>query len=133
VFRAAEGTFRVDYPIVVEQLAEPRREGFGLSQKGQIPVKAELASGESFPKGLNKLAAKNSAEHFDWQKEGIPGFDPASVIGRQSACWNYTMHVWMVFQFLVPGMEHAEEADFRTEMFGVASDFQERFRTGSEQ
>jgi hypothetical protein len=30
-------------------------------------------------------------------------------------------------------MEHAEETDLSAEMFGVASDFQQRFRTGSEQ
>jgi len=82
MFRTAEGTFRVDHPIVVEELAEPRGEGFGVSQKGQIPVKAELASGEPLAESLDKLAAKNSAEHFDWQKEGITGFDPAGVIGR---------------------------------------------------
>ena len=133
MFRTAEGTFRVDYPIVTEQLAEPRGEGFGLSQKCQIAMKAELAIGERLPESRYELAAKNTAEHFDWKKERIAGFDPARVIGRQSACRNHTMHVWMVFQFLIPGMEHAEEAYFRAEMFRVASDFQERFRTASEQ
>ena len=102
-------------------------------------MKAELAIGERLPESLYELAAKNPAEHFDWKKEGITGFDPASVIGRQSACRDHTMYakrafrVRMVFQFLVPGMEHAEETYFRAEMLGVTSDFQERFRTGSEQ
>jgi hypothetical protein len=30
-------------------------------------------------------------------------------------------------------MQHAEKADFCTEMFGIASDFQEGFRTGAKQ
>ena len=37
------------------------------------------------------------------------------------------------FQFLVPGVEHAEEADLCAEMLGVASDFQECFGAGLEQ
>ena len=44
-------------------------------------MKAEVAGGERLPEAFYKLATKNSAEHFDWQKEGIPGFDPASMIG----------------------------------------------------
>ena len=43
------------------------------------------------------------------------------------------MHVGMVFQFLVPGVEHAEKTDFRAKVFGVSSDFQKGLRTGSEQ
>ncbi len=43
------------------------------------------------------------------------------------------MDVRVVFQLLIPGMQHAEEAGFRTEMLGVARDFQKGFGAGSEQ
>ena len=36
-------------------------------------------------------------------------------------------------EFLIPGVQHAEEADLRAEMFGIASDFQKGFRTGAKQ
>ena len=39
----------------------------------------------------------------------------------------------MMFQLLVPGMEHAEEADVGTEMFRIPGDFAQRFSTGPEQ
>src|SRR5437016_14087018 len=88
MFRAAEGTFRVDHPILAEQWAEPRREGLGLSKGYQVSVKAELALSESVPESGHELAAKNPAEDFDWKKEGVTRFDqgvtrfdPASVIG----------------------------------------------------
>src|SRR5712692_1113295 len=36
-------------------------------------------------------------------------------------------------EFLTPGVQDAEEADFCTEMLGIARDFQEAFRTGAKQ
>jgi hypothetical protein len=39
----------------------------------------------------------------------------------------------MKLEFLVPGVEHTEEADLGAEMSGVASDLQERFCTGTKQ
>ncbi len=41
--------------------------------------------------------------------------------------------MWMMFHFLVPCVEHAEEADLRAQMFGVACDFEQRFRTEPKQ
>jgi len=38
----------------------------------------------------------------------------------------------VMFQLLIPGVQDAR-ANFRAEMFGVASDFQERFGAGAEQ
>jgi hypothetical protein len=43
------------------------------------------------------------------------------------------MDVRVMFQFLIPGVQHAEEADFRAEMFGIARDFQKCLGAGSEQ
>ena len=36
-------------------------------------------------------------------------------------------------KFLIPGVQHAEEADFRAEMSGIAGDFQKGFGTGAKQ
>jgi hypothetical protein len=43
------------------------------------------------------------------------------------------MGVRVMFEFLIPGVEHAKEADLGAEMFGVASDFEEGFGTGLQQ
>lgn len=43
------------------------------------------------------------------------------------------MDVRMMLQLLIPGMENAEEADVGPEMFGIASDFDQRFSAGAEQ
>jgi hypothetical protein len=37
------------------------------------------------------------------------------------------------FEFLTPAVQHAEEADFRAEMLGIACDFQKGFRAGAKQ
>src|SRR3989442_1356825 len=38
-----------------------------------------------------------------------------------------------MFEFLIPGVEHTEEADLGAEMFGIASDFEEGCGTGLQQ
>jgi hypothetical protein len=55
------------------------------------------------------------------------------VIERQSAGGHDTMHVRVMFELLIPGVEHAKEADLSAEMPGVASDFEEGFGTGLQQ
>ena len=39
----------------------------------------------------------------------------------------------VLFEFLIPGVEHTEEADLGAEMFGIASDFEESCGTGLQQ
>ena len=55
------------------------------------------------------------------------------VIERQSAGGHDTMHVRVMFELLIPGVEHAKEADLGAEMLGIASDFEESFGTGLQQ
>src|SRR6267143_6312532 len=43
------------------------------------------------------------------------------------------MDMGMEPEFLTPSMQHGEEADFRAEVPGIASDFEKGFRTGAEQ
>jgi hypothetical protein len=43
------------------------------------------------------------------------------------------MPVGVVFEVLIPGMEHTEEADLRPEMFRIASDLEEGCGTGLQQ
>ena len=38
-----------------------------------------------------------------------------------------------MFEFLIPGVEHTEEADLGAEMFRIASDFEEGCSTGLQQ
>ena len=85
MLRAAEWTFRVDHPVVAEQLAEPGGEGLGLGEESQISMKAKLAIGKRISESGHELATKNPAQHFDWKEEGVTEFYPARVIGRQPA------------------------------------------------
>ena len=81
----------------------------------------------------HKLAAKDATEYLDGEKEGVTSFDPAGVIGRESAGRNHAMDMRVKPEFLIPGMQYAEEADLDTEMRGIASNFQECFRTTAKQ
>jgi len=43
------------------------------------------------------------------------------------------MHMWVKFEFLTPGVQHAAEANFCAKMLGIAGDFEKRFGAGAEQ
>src|SRR5260370_8017697 len=52
---------------------------------------------------------------------------------RQPAGGNNAMDMGLEPELLIPGMQHGEEADFRTEVPRIASDFEKCFCTGAEQ
>ena len=96
-------------------------------------MKTELAVLESAFECRDELAAKDAAEHLDGKKEGIAGLDPTRAIGGESTGGHHAMHMRVKFEFLTPGVQHAEEADLCAEMFGIAGNFEQCFRTGAEQ
>src|SRR2546425_12591664 len=96
-------------------------------------MEAKRALAEAALEGGDELAAKNAAEHLDGKEEDIAWLDPAGAIKRQSAGGHHTMDMGMMLKLLIPGVEHAEEADLGAEMFGIASDCEEGRGTGLQQ
>ena len=133
VLGATEGRFAVDHPVVTEEGAEESSESLRFRQKLEIPVEAELAVVEGPFESGDKLAAENTTQHLSGEEEAIAGVDPALVIGGEAAGRDHAMDMGMMLQFLIPTMEHAEEADFSAEMAGIARHFEQRFSTGLEQ
>src|ERR1700680_1670243 len=74
-------------------------------------MEAQLALTEVVLEGGDKLATKDATEHLDRKEEGVAWLDPTGAIERQSAGGHHTMHVGMMFELLIPGVEHAKEAD----------------------
>src|ERR1700720_735283 len=105
----------------------------GTQEVRQVSMKGELAVMKGMLERFLELAAKDAAEHLDGKKEVVAWFDPAGVIGRQATSRDHAMYMRVKFEFLTPRMQHAEEADLRTEMLGIARDFQKGFRTGAKQ
>src|SRR5580658_2308650 len=89
-------------------------------------VKGGLESGD-------KLAAEDTTEHFDGKEEGSARGDPAGVVWSETAGGQHAVDMGMMLQSLVPGMEHAEEADLGSKMPGIASDLQQSCSTGVKQ
>ena len=55
------------------------------------------------------------------------------AIARQPTGQHHAMYMRVKFEFLTPGVQHAEEANFCAKMFGIAGNFEECFCSGSEQ
>jgi len=69
----------------------------------------------------------------DRKKERVAWLDPTRAIGRKSTSRHHAMHMWVKFEFLTPGVQHAAEANFCAKMLGIAGDFEKRFGAGAEQ
>src|SRR6266852_6614479 len=133
MFWAAERSFCVDHPVLSEHWSQPRGERLWLSQGRQVSMESQLAVAKGALESGNKLAAKDATEHLDGKKEGIASFDPMRVIGGESTGRNHAMDMRVKPQLLIPGVQHAEEADLGTEVSRIASDFEKGFRTGAKQ
>src|ERR1700728_3311657 len=96
-------------------------------------MELELTSMESVAKSGDELAAEDSAEHADGQKEGMPGGDPACVIRCEAAGGNYAVEMRMKLEALTPTVKHAEETDLGTEMPGIARDLKQRLGAGAKE
>ena len=92
-----------------------------------------MAVGEGPFESVDKLAAENNSQNLSGEEEAIARVDPALVIGGEAAGRDHTMDMGMMLQFLIPTMEHAEEADFGAQVAGITRDFEQGFSTGLEQ
>ena len=81
----------------------------------------------------DEFTAKDAAQYFHRQEEGIARLDPALLIGRQTARGDYAVDMRMHLKILSPGVQDAEEADLGAEMFGIGGDFEQSRGAGAEQ
>jgi hypothetical protein len=133
ILGATEGWFAVDHPVLSKQWSEPGSEDPRLNEQGQIPGKVQLAMLKGGLEASDELATKHAPQHWAGKKEARAGWNPAGVVGREPASGDDTVNVRMKLQLLIPGMQHAEEADLGCETSGMAGDFEKGFCAGTEQ
>ena len=133
VFGAAERRLGVDDPVVAEQRTEPGGKSLRRGQRCKLAMKLERAFAKSPVERRHELTAKDSAEDFLREEEAVVRGDPAGVIGSEAASGYDAVDMGMMLQSLVPGVEHAEEADLGAEVTRVAGDLEQGFATGAKQ
>src|SRR5579859_527960 len=104
-----------------------------MGERCEFSGQVQLTALEGRLQGGDELAAKHAPQHRNGKEEARVGSNPATVITGESAGGNDTVDMGMQLEFLVPGMEHAEEADFGSEMGGIARNLQQRFCAGAKQ
>jgi hypothetical protein len=124
VLGATERWFGVDDPIFSKQRPEPRGEDLRMSKRSQIAGKVQLPSLKGRVEPSDELPAKYAPEHMDGEKEARARPNPACAIEGEPTRWDDAVDMGMKLEFLVPGMEHAEEADLGAEMSGVTRHFE---------
>src|SRR5262249_58830303 len=79
------------------------------------------------------LAGKDVTQSRLGQEVVGPRVDPAGVIEREAAGGNDDMEMRMEPEFLIPGVQHAEETNLCTEVSRIASHFEKCFRADTKQ
>jgi hypothetical protein len=123
IFGSAEGWFGIDDPIFAEERTQPGSEELGMGERCKFSGQVQLTAFEGRLQAGDELTTKHAPENSDGKEEAWVGWNPVGVIAGESAGGNDTVDVGMKLEFLVPGMEHAEEADLGSEMGGMAGDF----------
>jgi hypothetical protein len=95
-----------------------------MGERREFSRQVQLAALEGGFKSGDELAPKHTAQYSDGQEEAWMRSNPAGVITGESAGGNDTVDMGMKLEFLIPGVEHAEEADVGSEMGAVASYFE---------
>ena len=133
VLRTAERAFRVNHPWGAEQRTKPGRERLGIVQCGECSVEAEFVLRMQLFESIHELAPEDFTQNAHRQEEFLLRVDPLRVVRSQTAGGNNTMNMRMVLEFLVPGVEDAEESDLRAETPRIAGDLKQRLGAGPKQ
>src|ERR1019366_8898909 len=88
---------------------------------------------EQFTELLAELFAEPMAKSLDGQEEPARRVYPSGTIAGQTSGGNDVVYVGMNLEVLSPGMEHAEESDVGSQVLWIASEFQQRSGTGTEE
>ena len=107
-----EGRLGIDHPVALVEGAHEWRRAVDAALSERLLEQSEI------------LAAEDTAENLDGQKEGIPGMNPARVVFVETAGGNDAVEVRVQAQVLSPGVQDAEEADLGSEMLGICCDFE---------
>ena len=124
VLGSAEGWFGVDDPIFAEERTQPSREELGMGERCEFSGQVQLTALEGRLEAGDELATEDAPQYSDGKEEAWVGSNPAAVIPGESASGNDTVDMGMKLDFLIPGVEHAEEADLGAEMGAIASHFE---------
>src|SRR5271163_2507656 len=98
-----------------------------------MSVELECAGMKGGLESGDKLATEDTTEHFDGKEEGSARGDPAGVVQSETAGGQHAVDMGMMLQSLVPGMEHAEEADLGSKVAWIAGDLQQSGSAGMKQ
>ena len=118
---------------MTEQYPQPRSKSARLRKRQEMSVELERACLKGSLESSDELTADDTAEHLDGKEEGAARRDPAGVIPSETAGGEDAVDMGMMLQSLIPGIEHAEEADLRTEVTRIAGDLQQGPSTGVKQ
>ena len=134
VFRPAEGSSWNRRPSrggtgTRSQAAKARGSARGRS----LPWNWSVPVGRRCRSPATNLPRKTRLSTLTGRKKESARGDPAGVIGSETAGGEYAVDMRMKQQSLIPGMEHAEEADLRAEVPGIAGDLEQSLGTGMEQ
>src|SRR5215467_9451757 len=109
------------------------KECTSLAQRLQGGKELQFTGVESLKEIFQKQAAEQTRENPDGQEESGTARDPLRAVGREPAAGDDAMQMRVMEQVRSPTVEHGEEANFGTQMFGIGGDGVQGLGGGAEQ
>jgi hypothetical protein len=130
---SSECRLGVNHPLLSEESAEVRREGFRILKVRRGSTERELMASISSSKSIHKLSSKDTTEYSDGKKEVISGMNPMLMVRGEASCRHQAVSMRMQSQVLSPGMQNGEEADLCSKVFRIGSYFEHGLRHRAKQ
>jgi hypothetical protein len=133
VFWPTKGPLGVDDPFMAAALMQQRSESPRRGELLQLTGKMQLAGGQSCPERVQEFSAKSFGHRLDRKKEVVARPDPVGAVRGNAAFRDHGMHMRMMLQFLVPGVENAEKADLGAKQPRITCELHQGFGAKAEQ
>ena len=131
---SAESRLRINHPAQGEQLTDEALKQAGLRPVPEAAMESQPSRSLSLPESFDELAAEHRAENILGEEEArVSGAHPVRMVRREPAGNHHAVNMRMMLQFLVPGVEHAEESNLGSEVPGIGRDIDQCPGTGTEQ
>jgi hypothetical protein len=128
LLRAAEGLFRVEHPIVRNQLPTQRLPGLRVGQR----CRQRLVPASGFPQPRHELATEDTRQRPDRKQKAALGRLPFSR-GRQRPAGDQGVHMHVPPEVLLPRVQDQRERQLATQPATVGAELAEGGPRGAKQ
>src|SRR5262249_50955720 len=121
LLRARERTLGIDHPFLFLDRSQVVGKSLPMAQLGKGRKETQLTVFKDLVQALQEQAAEQTGEYTNGQEEPRPTSNQPFAVSGEASTGGDHMQMRMMKKILTPGVEHGEETNLSTQMFGISS------------